>query len=1131
MRKLIFLILLINSLLITKGQDINFIPSTPQSFQFTKDKTVAEDEHTGKLNIDIPLLNYRGNKLSTSVSLDYFGAGVKVDDLPNDTGMTWLINVGGIITRTVNAIPDETDERLNKTYDEIISTTGSDCDADDIIRKICYQPTVIDSEKDVFNIKVHNISASFYFDENFNPYFMKNESNVKIKTINSNPALGNRSFVGFEVTDIQGVKYIFGGSNDYREMTASKMMPNPGGIGISAYTSYFLKEIIHPNHEKIFFSYQNTDWEIYEVYENNVCYLYVGTGLPEEPNAPSHLPNDVRKSTQNLHTLGKKRIDQISSSENSQIIKFNYIIKSDSEFKTYLSSIELKENNIQKEKISFSYIFDGIQNNNVAQRFFLTSAQYSKNGTLEKQYKFSYNDPLALPKRLAYSQDMSGFFNNKNSNQSLIPLFYNPPAPLSAVYTPAILGRFGDRTPDFSYASKGVLTEITYPSGGKTVIDYESNPMRDLQEHNLALNLLYNNNVMNPDIFYAEHIIENLYQPQEVIFTAQMGSDNFNGNHTKGFTWQLIDIDTNTILFNSNKYLGYSSQSQVKTYMLFPGKRYKLIAKSIQSDPTPIVSIDSYVIANVHFSYKELSPTPIDGFGIRIKSVKEIDGNDIKNYKRFYYRPTELYNQPDTKFLRIAPQISYITTGSSYASQPVSHYAMNSSANTSEIYNSKSQDRYEFVTTSLGGDNFENGGSEKKFIKDFEEPNQKLHTDPGYGAMISSSSTGMAIHPYVMNAILSTTFSNKSNRMMFSGNLLRTRNFVKKGTNILKSKQTNYFYNYIFVKSEPNLIVYKIYDDNVAAYCNNVAVQRIAQFYIGLYNHYTINNKLFKEETVNYIDYMPLDTAMPDPFFNDDYLNPNYRKQITTANYEHGNSNHNQITFSKTKFQDNSVNETTYAYAHEKNNQYLISKNIIGIPLETTVIKKKDSLDVGKVLSKSEIVYPVSQTEADTKTSGLALPYQIKSTDYLGINSTEVTYDKYDLKGNLQQYTTKDGIPVAIIWGYNNTQPIAKIEGATYGQVSSLAAAIVTASDTDALAPPNNDEAGFLAQLDAFRKSPALLNYQISTYTYDPLIGVRSITPPSGIREVYFYDSANRLENIKDVNGKVLKEFKYNYKP
>ncbi|REC69944.1 hypothetical protein DRF60_20945, partial [Chryseobacterium elymi] len=73
-------------------------------------------------------------------------------------------------------------------------------------------------------------------------------------------------------------------------------------------------------------------------------------------------------------------------------------------------------------------------------------------------------------------------------------------------------------------------------------------------------------------------------------------------------------------------------------------------------------------------------------------------------------------------------------------------------------------------------------------------------------------------------------------------------------------------------------------------------------------------------------------------------------------------------------------------------------------------------------------------------------------------------------------------------------------------------------------------EQSLISALDLFRNNSALSTYQITTYTYDPLIGVRSITPPSGIRELYKYDTANRLEKVIDINGKVLKEYKYNYK-
>ncbi|MEJ5052655.1 hypothetical protein WH221_22740, partial [Chryseobacterium culicis] len=78
----------------------------------------------------------------------------------------------------------------------------------------------------------------------------------------------------------------------------------------------------------------------------------------------------------------------------------------------------------------------------------------------------------------------------------------------------------------------------------------------------------------------------------------------------------------------------------------------------------------------------------------------------------------------------------------------------------------------------------------------------------------------------------------------------------------------------------------------------------------------------------------------------------------------------------------------------------------------------------------------------------------------------------------------------------------------------------------------------FLSALNTFRMNASLSAYQVTTYTYDPLIGVRSITPPSGLSEFYIYDTANRLKEIrqqeKESSGntiyKTVKEFQYNYK-
>lgn len=237
------------------------------------------------------------------------------------------------------------------------------------------------------------------------------------------------------------------------------------------------------------------------------------------------------------------------------------------------------------------------------------------------------------------------------------------------------------------------------------------------------------------------------------------------------------------------------------------------------------------------------------------------------------------------------------------------------------------------------------------------------------------------------------------------------------------------------------------------------------------------------------------------------------RVLTTLTKYFYDNPLHYQVTSQSTVFPDQTTVLSTNQYAYEKNNQKLMDANMVGIPLETETKKN------GKSLGRKETRY-------DNPAN--LLPSSVLSYDFLGAPTTEVTYDQYDAKGNLLQYTTKAGIPVAIIWGYNQTQPIAKIEGATYAQVQNLATALITASNADINAAT---EQTFITALDNFRKDPAMSGFQISTYTYNPLIGVTSITPPSGIREIYKYDSANRLQSVVDVNGKILKEYQYNYKP
>lgn len=135
------------------------------------------------------------------------------------------------------------------------------------------------------------------------------------------------------------------------------------------------------------------------------------------------------------------------------------------------------------------------------------------------------------------------------------------------------------------------------------------------------------------------------------------------------------------------------------------------------------------------------------------------------------------------------------------------------------------------------------------------------------------------------------------------------------------------------------------------------------------------------------------------------------------------------------------------------------------------------------------------------------------------------------------------GISTTFIYGYNKTQLIAKIDRAKLSDIpQSAITAIVNASNDDYIQPqgmtPQQSEQNLINALDTFRQNPALANYVVTTYSYDPLVGMTSTTPPSGFREVYEYDDAGRLKKAKkmekdaggNISYKTIKEYQYHNK-
>ncbi|MDV7699526.1 hypothetical protein N6B72_21655 [Chryseobacterium soli] len=217
---------------------------------------------------------------------------------------------------------------------------------------------------------------------------------------------------------------------------------------------------------------------------------------------------------------------------------------------------------------------------------------------------------------------------------------------------------------------------------------------------------------------------------------------------------------------------------------------------------------------------------------------------------------------------------------------------------------------------------------------------------------------------------------------------------------------------------------------------------------------------------------------------------------------------------------DGITTEKWMRYASDKNKTQLINANMVSVPLET------ETKVNGKSIDKVETLY-------DNAGRFDPLSVIVSNTDN-GISKTTIKYEAYDSYGNLQQYSvnineaTGQGFPSVAIWGYNQTLPIAKIEGAKLSDIGNLAADIIAKSNAD---KDDSTETELINALDVFRSNAALKNFQIITYTYDPLVGITTVTPADGIREIYKYDQNGRLKSVIDVNGNILKEYKYNKKP
>lgn len=268
------------------------------------------------------------------------------------------------------------------------------------------------------------------------------------------------------------------------------------------------------------------------------------------------------------------------------------------------------------------------------------------------------------------------------------------------------------------------------------------------------------------------------------------------------------------------------------------------------------------------------------------------------------------------------------------------------------------------------------------------------------------------------------------------------------------------------------------------------------------------------------------------------YYSGGRRLKTTTTSYSTGGVN--ALTSVKNFYYDNSnypsvatrvettnskgelINTVmTYPFDYSTTHPFddMLTYNLITPVVQKTITNTTLSKELSKSVTNYDYFTDINTAPYPSGLTGYIAPKTIQSSLLGNALETDITVNKYDGVGNVLQLTARNGIVTTYLYGYNNKYPVAKIIGKDYATVSGY----INQSVLDA---PGND-AALRAQLNNLRTS--FPDAQVSTYTYKPLVGMTSSTDPKGQITTYEYDNFQRLQTIRDQDGKILKSYTYNY--
>lgn len=91
---------------IVRSQSV-IIPPSPNAASLVSGTQSQVSQYTGRATVNIPIYTIETGNFSLPISLSYNTGGVRVSGIASWCGLGWSLNAGGLVTRSVVGLPDE----------------------------------------------------------------------------------------------------------------------------------------------------------------------------------------------------------------------------------------------------------------------------------------------------------------------------------------------------------------------------------------------------------------------------------------------------------------------------------------------------------------------------------------------------------------------------------------------------------------------------------------------------------------------------------------------------------------------------------------------------------------------------------------------------------------------------------------------------------------------------------------------------------------------------------------------------------------------------------------------------------------------------------------------------------------